>query len=803
MIVKARMTCIALIFCYIYPVIHAEYYDAIINLGGDCNVAQQLIKHNLRPYALPFDWTITPFASLYKLLENRFDKFLAKSNLVLIGKQQKYLLETKYNIRLKHTRVNHKTLMRIYKKRIDQFYKLLYTSQKVLFIRKNITKQQALALDMLVQKLFPRLDYTIIAVTANQAQQPWHLKRVQQHALASSPQERNKTWNTLLSTIQIRRIRHNRQKTDKTPTIHKSTLKTQAKTTTQAPCTTGEPMTIGSYIATRLEQLGLRHYFAIPGDYNLVLLDELLKNKNLKMISCCNELNAGYAADGYARAHGLAALVVTYSVGGLSALNAIAGAYAEDLPILVISGAPGSHAELLNQTLHHTTGTVNYRYVTEIFSQVTAQAVAINNTATAPYLIDQAIYTALAKKQPVYINIACNIVKLPVSQPQPLSFTVTHTSDQLSLQAAVEHAAGLLNKATRPTLVAGVLLRAANAREQFQRLITTSGYATAVMPDAKGFISEQQPQYIGIYWGAVSSPGCAEIIESSDAYVFAGAIFTDYSTTGYTTLIDNQKLIYAARDYVKIQDQIYTHVYLADFLTALNTKIKHNPASLLAFERIQKPPATHNNNTQAPVSKQLAQLTIEQLYSGIQKLLSDQTTVIVETGDAWFNATELTLPDGCGYEIQMRYGSIGWSVGATLGYSLATQNKRRVIALIGDGSFQMSAQEISTMIRYNLNPIIILVNNGVYVIEAAIHDGPYNTIQNWHYSKFIDVVNAHNGNGLGLRVTTETELKAALAKAVQHTGVSLIEVIIDKNDCNKNLLKWGSRVSAFNNKPPE
>ena len=117
------------------------------------------------------------------------------------------------------------------------------------------------------------------------------------------------------------------------------------------------PATVGTYLAARLEQIGLRHYFAVPGDYNLVLLDELSKNPRLKMISCCNELNAGYAADGYARATGgAAAVVVTFSVGGLSVLNAIAGAYAEDLPLIAISGGPNTNSEAECELLHHTLG---------------------------------------------------------------------------------------------------------------------------------------------------------------------------------------------------------------------------------------------------------------------------------------------------------------------------------------------------------------------------------------------------------------------------------------------------------------
>lgn len=555
--------------------------------------------------------------------------------------------------------------------------------------------------------------------------------------------------------------------------------------------------TVGSYLAARLGQTGLKHYFTVPGDYNLALLDELLKNPELEMINCCNELNAGYAADGYARAHGFSALVVTYSVGGLSALNAVAGAYAEDLPMIVISGAPGTDAEGRNQILHHTTGTVNFHYVKDIFKKVTAESLTIKHPENAPHLIDHAILTALNTKKPVYIEIACNISDMPVAPPNPMRFIPElPTSDPDSLDAAVKHAASLLNGAVKPILIAGVKLRSSQATKQFEDLVKASGYAVAAMPNAKGFISEQNPNYIGIYWGPVSSPGCGETVESSDLYFFAGPLFTDYTTTGYSALINPKKLILAGPDFIQLPGQVYNRVILREFLTALAKKVKPNKASLETFKRIRgEAPAPVASDPNTP-------LTTRRLFLHIEEILTGKTSLIVETGDSWFNATRLKLPKGSGYEIQMQYGSIGWSVGATLGYALATQKKSRVIALIGDGSFQLTAQEVSTMIRYNLNPIIILINNGGYTIEVEIHDGPYNNIKNWEYHNLVNVFNAEDGRGWGTRVKTEHELAAALKKAIKHDGLCLIEVMIDRNDCNKNLLQWGSRVAANNSQPP-
>lgn len=556
-------------------------------------------------------------------------------------------------------------------------------------------------------------------------------------------------------------------------------------------------VTIGSYLAQRLEEAGLRHYFAIPGDFNLLLLDELLKNPKLELIGCCNELNAGYAADGYARAHGLSALVITYSVGGLSAINAVAGAYAEDLPIIVISGSPGTDAEVEHEILHHTLGNYNYRYVRDMFAHVTAESVIVAHPDDAPALIDKAIMTAIASKKPVYLEIPCNIAALPISAPGPLTLNVPIKSDPDSLAAAVEHVASALNAAVNPLLIAGVKLRSSGALKHFDALTETSGYPYAVMPDAKGFVSELRSNYLGTYWGMVSSPAVIPAVKGTDRCLCAGPRFSDYVTAGFSLPVDSSKLIHAAAHSVSLDGQTYTNVELAEFLEALTKKINRKTAA-----KKLKPASAGTEAEQA------GQLTVKKVYTHVQDLLNThpEMSIIVETGDGWANATGLTLPDGCGYEIQLYYASLGWSIGATLGYALSDK-KRRVLTIIGDGGFQMTAQEISTMIRYNLNPILLVVNNHGYLIEKMIHDGPYNTIKNWNYAETISVFNAESGNGWGCQVTTHAEMVTALEKAIEHNGVCLIEIVLGKDDgcrdCNRVSLELGALVAAFNNRPPK
>lgn len=553
--------------------------------------------------------------------------------------------------------------------------------------------------------------------------------------------------------------------------------------------------TVGSYLARRLHDAGMEHYFAVPGDYNLVLLDELLGNPDLRMISCCNELNAGYAADGYARATGgPAAAVVTFSVGGLSLVNAVAGAYAEDLPLIAISGGPNTNSEAEWEYLHHTLGEVDYGYQRQMFAHVTMEAITIHHPQLAPAQIDHAIDTAMLHRKPVYIEIASNIAQSPTSAPVTRRFARSVTSDPDSLSAAVDHIADFLNAAERPVLVAGGKTRAANALAALRRLADACGYAQAAMPNAKGFLTETNDNFMGIYWGPVSTPGCGEICETSDGLLFAGPIFTDYTTAGHELGFADSKAVVVQPTSVRLGETTYSNVRMYDLLDALAGRLNPNDGAVKAFRRVSSPRLVPDPGADE------TPLTVRQLFARIQNLLKADSTLLVETGDSWFNGMELELPEGARFEIQMQYGSIGWSVGASLGYALGNR-EGRLIACIGDGSFQLTAQEVSTMIRYGTNPILFLINNGGYTIEVEIHDGPYNKIKNWDYAGLVDVFNAGDGKGWGSRVETEGELDAAIAEALERDSLCLIEVMIDRDDCNVNLLRWGNHVARNNSRP--
>ncbi|XP_055831110.1 pyruvate decarboxylase 2 [Solanum dulcamara] len=564
---------------------------------------------------------------------------------------------------------------------------------------------------------------------------------------------------------------------------------------------TSPDATLGRHLARRLVEIGIEDVFSVPGDFNLTLLDHLIAEPRLKNIGCCNELNAGYAADGYARSRGVGACVVTFTVGGLSVINAIAGAYSENLPIICIVGGPNTNDYGTNRILHHTIGLPDFSQELRCFQTVTCYQAVVNNLEDALEQIDRAISTALIERKPVYISISCNLPAIPhpTFSRDPIPFFLSpRLSSKKGLEAAVDAALAFLSKAIKPVMIGGPKLRVAKACDAFAELADSSGYAMAMMPSAKGLVAEQHPHFIGTYWGAVGTSYCAEIVESADAYLFAGPVFNDYSSVGYSLLIKREKALIVHPDRVVIGNgPAFGCVLMKDFLSELAKKVKKNETAYENYRRIFVPEGT-------PLKPEPNEpLRVNILFQHVQKMLSADTAVIAETGDSWFNCQKLKLPEGCGYQFQMQYGSIGWSVGATLGYAQSVPEKR-VISFIGDGSFQVTAQDVSTMIRCDQKTIIFLINNGGYTIEVEIHDGPYNVIKNWNYTGLVDAI--HNGESKcwTQKVRTEEELIEAIATATgeKKDCLCFIEVIVHKDDTSKELLEWGSRVSSANGRPP-
>ncbi|KAK9866227.1 hypothetical protein WJX84_010850 [Apatococcus fuscideae] len=563
-----------------------------------------------------------------------------------------------------------------------------------------------------------------------------------------------------------------------------------------------EERTLGNHLASRLTEIGIKDLFCVPGDFNMTLIDQLIAEKTLRMINCPSELTAGYAADGYARAKGVSAVVVTFMVGGLSIANAIAGAYAENVPVILITGCPNSNDFSSNRILHHTLGLTDFQQELRMLREITCHQATITSLDFAYDQIDGAITAALTHSKPVLIQVCSNlsVMKHTLFEQCSLPFALNpRPSKSDCLKAAVDASVKFLSNSSKPVLLGGADIKVARAEGAFLELANASKYAVAMTPNAKGQFPESHDQFAGIYWAVLSSEATQEVVESSDAIVFVGPLVNDYNTAGYSHNLPPNRTLKVEPHRVTVGCQsTFGFVEMSEFLTALAKRVQSNTNSADMYKKQHQP---------ASEPEELGfggKLKADVFYHHIQRFLQKEHTVMVDTGDALFFVAKMRLPEHTRFEAQMHYASIGWSVGASVGYQTALPD-RRIVNFVGDGSFQVTAVELSTALRYGLNPIIFLLNNRGYTIEEMIHKGPYNQIANWDYCGF--AMDLANGAGKlhTARVKSEDELKSQLQ---QISGIDLedhccfIEICLEPDDCSKELLEFGARLGPYNARPP-
>lgn len=536
-----------------------------------------------------------------------------------------------------------------------------------------------------------------------------------------------------------------------------------------------EKTTVGGYLIKRLEEIGLEHIFGVPGDYVLHIFD-LLEESTLKVIGTCNELEAGYAADGYARIKGISAIVVTYAVGGLSAINAVEGANAERLPMVVISGAPKSTERRFHHLLHHTVGDMDRQRRT--YQTVTETAIALLNPSNAPQQIDEALATCLRTRRPVYIEIPADVAVMPCSLPLPIEWDRVIKSDSAAVEEAVEETARILSQAKNPVIVAGIESSRFCIQKELQNLVEHTGYPFATTLLAKSVLSERHPQFIGVYAGRVGQECARKRFEEADVVLSLGALMTDVDLGHGTAHFEPARMINANSDKVRIHHHVYDQVSLKDFVEGLMKKLPKGNAEVTSAGA----PAGKLPEKFAAVAEQ--GITLERFYKRLNHFLDENTSLVVDTGSASsFGAINLVLPDNIRYINQSFYMSIGFSVPATIGVKFA-EKSRRTVTIVGDGAFQMTAQALSTMCRHRMNSVIFLMNNDGYTIERIFEDGAYNDINMWKYHMLPEVFQF----GWGVEVKTEGDLEAALKRAEENPDeLAFIEVRLDKMDCPSSL----------------
>jgi len=547
-------------------------------------------------------------------------------------------------------------------------------------------------------------------------------------------------------------------------------------------------ITVAEYLLTRLKEIGVDHLFGVPGDFVLSFFNQVLKS-DLKYVGTCNELNAAYAADGYARIRGIGAFSSTYGVGELSAINGVAGAFAERVPVVVITGSPATNYFRTKPLLHHTLG--DYQIPLRMYEKITVASTQLVSGETASLEIDRVLSACLAHQQPVYLSLPSDVVMMKCDRPNAFLFPTPARSDQGTLGEAVTETLGMLNRAGRPIVLGGVELIRFKLQKEFARFLDKTGFPYVTMMLGKTVLSERHPQFIGLFEGDRSRDYVRDRVESADCILQLGDLMTDINTGGFTTNLDDAKTISANIRTVKIKHHYYENVYLQDFILELTEKLtRRDPATL----EIQ--PAVGgcvHRYTEHYLPDRPKLLTIKRFFDRISHFIKNNSIVIAETGVSIFSAAEMLMPEGATFVGQAYYGSIGYTVGATLGAGMAAED-RRIVLFIGDGSFQVTGQDLSTMIRYHLKPVIFLMNNDGYTIERAICDRPYNDIQPWHYHKVVAVF----GEGLSFDVRTEGELEDALDKAATANSLVFIEVHTGRLDYPEALRSAGRSMAKSN-----
>ncbi len=555
------------------------------------------------------------------------------------------------------------------------------------------------------------------------------------------------------------------------------------------PITTGRPsidteqsvtgLSIGQYLIRRLCDYGIRHVFGLPGDYVLSFYS-MLEHSSLDLVNCTREDCAGYAADAYARVNGMGAVCVTYGVGGLSLANSIAGAYAEMSPVVLISGAPGLRERINNPLLHHRVR--EWHTQLDVFDKICAASLEIADPVTAFRDIDFLLDTAHRTKRPVYLELPRDMVTIVPDQIRPYACP-QQMSDPDALAEAIHEAVARIEQAKKPVIIAGIELHRYGLQAEVVALAEASKIAVAATLLAKSVVSEVHPLYIGLYEGALGREEVTRFVEDSDCVILLGTLLTDLDLGIFTAKLDASKSIFATSDELRISHHHFHHVLLADFLQAL---VAAKPRA--ATRPLPTGPAVAAGRfTLVPDQP----ITITRLVRRLNESLDDRTIVIADVGDALFASSELVVRGQTEFIAPAYYTSMGFAVPAALGAQTARPNLK-VVALVGDGAFQMTGMELSTIVRRKLPVTVIVLDNKGYGTERVILDGSFNDINPWEYQLLPQVL----GGGTGYEVRTEGEFDQALEKSLADTsGMSLVRVHIGLNDRSTTLERIGQGLA--------
>jgi indolepyruvate decarboxylase len=527
------------------------------------------------------------------------------------------------------------------------------------------------------------------------------------------------------------------------------------------------PTTVIQHVLSRLKDLGITKIFGVPGDFAFAIEDAIVNFPGIEWVGCCNELNAAYAADGYARVNGIGAVNTTYGVGELSAISAIGGAYAEHLPVFHLVGMPSVPTQAARTIVHHTLGNGEYELFRKMAEPVVC-ASAIMTPQNVAYETERLIFEALYHRRPVYMAFPLDVADQPaLSSAAPLD---PPTSDPASLEQAVDAIIEALDKAKTACILPGLLANRAGLQNEVQCFVNASGLPFSTMFADKSALEERQPAYIGLYDGKLMDEDVRNFVESCDRVVMIGSMFSDFNTGAFTSQIDPEKIIDIRHHRSSVGSKVYPNVEMKDVLVELAKRVT---------KRNQSPPL--QATSLGPVKESGSDpITADALYTRWASFIKPNDIVVAETGTSSMGLAFALLPKGAQFHNQTLWGAIGWATPAAFGAAVAAPD-RRVVLITGEGSHQLTAQEISQLGRRGLKPVVFVLNNNGYLIERLLCKNPdiaYNDLAQWHYADLPKALGCDDW--FTTRVTTCAEFDQALKTVSQGDRAAYIEVVTDK-----------------------
>ena len=540
-------------------------------------------------------------------------------------------------------------------------------------------------------------------------------------------------------------------------------------------------MQVSSFLIERLENAGVKHVFGLPGDYVLDFYKELWDNENISVINNTDENHSGFAADAYARIAGIGCVVVTYNVGASKVINAVQCAYAERSPLIVISGAPGMNERKEGMLLHHMVGSFNSQK--EMFENITCASVVLDNPTTAGYEIDKAFEALHHFKRPIYIELPRDIAKKSISYDVYKQGTPTAPeTDPENLQEALGEIMAWIETAKKPVILAGVEVSRYGLGEKLVRFAEKTNIPVTTTLLSKSVVSERHSLFAGIYSGASSDEITKTLVEESDCLLMFGVMLTDLTLCFKPDRFKKRQVVAASVSGLQVKNHSYTEIQFDDFCESL-FKLDFGKKELLVELPKQKEKSKF-------VPEKDTKVTTKRLFQLIDSILDKDMAIVSDIGDSLFGAADLTVHHSNHFLSPAFYTSMGSAIPGALGVQTAMPNVRPIV-IVGDGAFQMSCLELSTIVDKGLNPIVFVLNNDGYTTERLLLDGDFNNLRSWNYQDITTLIDG----GKGGSASSEEKLVDLVKEALDSKEMYVIDVEVERDDVSQGLSRLTEALS--------